>query len=172
MVIFRVIVEHISRRTLPFAIAPIPILELTSLASPKTFPLSFQALTGTHFATPLFSISCRNGGCTPGHSDAKSASRMGLRDTSTLICKFCIPHGLAGRSYSQVLYQQHLWTSSASAANKRLTLQPDLSSSPVDVTHTKKQGGGVLASASREIRWVCRACLVVPSGGGWLRRGQ
>jgi hypothetical protein len=40
----------------------ISILELTPLASLKSFPLSFQALTGVHFATPLLSHSCRSGG--------------------------------------------------------------------------------------------------------------
>src|SRR5260370_5135304 len=47
----------------PFSLHTIPILELTSPSSQRKQPLSFHALAGTHFAAPLFSNSCRNGGC-------------------------------------------------------------------------------------------------------------
>src|SRR5260370_38666771 len=47
----------------PFSLHTIPILELTSPSSQRKQPLSFHALAGTHFAAPLFSNSCRKGGC-------------------------------------------------------------------------------------------------------------
>ena len=43
----------------------LPISELMPPPRQQESPLSFHAFTGTHFATPFFSDSCRNGGVHP-----------------------------------------------------------------------------------------------------------
>jgi hypothetical protein len=48
-------------RTLPSS-SPFSILEFPPHSSQQESTLSFHLLTGTHFATSLFSNSCRNGG--------------------------------------------------------------------------------------------------------------
>jgi len=49
----------------PSSLVFIPISELTRPSSQRESNLSFHALKGTHFATLLFSNSCRNGGGYP-----------------------------------------------------------------------------------------------------------
>jgi hypothetical protein len=43
----------------------LPFWNSPSFLSPKHYPISLQALTGTHFTTPFLSYSSRNGGGTP-----------------------------------------------------------------------------------------------------------
>jgi len=84
-------------RTLPsFSVAPLPHFGLTPPRIPEEIgALSFHPLTGAHFATPLSSNSCRNGGGAVPPLDVQTFP-------SPLACK-------------------HLWTSRKCCKQKRLT---------------------------------------------------
>ena len=83
--------------------------------------LSFQSLAGIHFATPFFSNSCRNGGCTPLPVTSDRTGTLTLSSLSATLMN--LP---------------------ASVANKRLNLKTKLFGCN---TYKKLGGGGVCSSA-------------------------
>jgi hypothetical protein len=108
-------------------------INLMNTDFPVVDPHSFQTLTGVHFATHLFSCSCRNGGgYTPlaRHSFSEGGSPDVLDVPTITVWTF-------RRSVSSLpaTFTEH----SASVAFKRLTLKLN----SADATLTKNTGGSV-----------------------------
>jgi hypothetical protein len=71
---------------------------------PENFRSFFSIAYNNQISQPLcFDIHAKCPGGTP------LPNVQTFRHFDLLRCEVCIPHGLAGRSYSQVLCQQHFW---------------------------------------------------------------